>query len=341
MTSRLLYDNLLGHFPKTSLRMAFAYGSGVFHQVGNDNMKKNMIDLIFVVDDSLKWHQENVTRNPRHYSFLRYGGASAVNWVQNNFKSYVYFNTLVKCEDRVIKYGVISDHALKLDLKDWECLYTSGRLQKPVKMLFNDTDDSLETAQRVNLENAIHTAMLLLPDEFSEEELFEALASLSYTGDLRMTYGEDKNKIKSIVKPNIDRFRELYRPKLEKEEHLHWLKSQGKIQQSLCSASRIHHLNLLPKNLTDVLVEHYNADQRNRDTEEIFRALANDCQCRSLVRDSVSKIVKSSSTIQSVKGFFTAGIRKSLRYSLNKISKMKRSEALAQKTLKEKTTEAQ
>ena len=336
MTSKLLYDSLLGHFPKSSLRMAFAYGSGVFRQSGNADMKKNMIDLIFVVDDSLQWHQENIKQNPRHYSFLKYGGANAIDWEQNNFKSYVYFNTLVKCEDRTIKYGVISDFALKLDLKDWECLYTSGRLQKPVMMLHSDTDNSFELALRMNLENAVHTAMLLLPDEFSEEELYETLTSLSYTGDLRMTYGEDKNKIKSIVKPNMERFRELYRPMLEKEEHITWLESQGKIQQSLCVASRIHHLNLLPKNLTEVLVEHYNADQRNRDTEEIFRALAHDCQCRNLVRDSVSKIVKSSSTIQSVKGFFTAGFRKSLKYSLNKIAKMKRSEALAQQKLPER-----
>ena len=38
---------------------------------------------------------------------------------------------------------------------------------------------------KVNLENAVHTALLLLPEKFNEFQLYSALTSLSYTGKIR------------------------------------------------------------------------------------------------------------------------------------------------------------
>jgi hypothetical protein len=41
-----------------------------------------MIDLVFAVDDSAAWHQDNLRRNPGDYSFLKYLGADNVADIQ-------------------------------------------------------------------------------------------------------------------------------------------------------------------------------------------------------------------------------------------------------------------
>ena len=48
---------LVHRFPRSA--HAFAYGSGVFRQPGlYRRHEKPMIDLIFVVDDPITWHQQ-------------------------------------------------------------------------------------------------------------------------------------------------------------------------------------------------------------------------------------------------------------------------------------------
>ena len=52
---------------------------------------------------------------------------------------------------------------------------------------------------RMNLQSALHTALLLLPETFTEEALYMTLAGLSYAGDFRMVVGEDRNKGETFV----------------------------------------------------------------------------------------------------------------------------------------------
>jgi translocator assembly and maintenance protein 41 len=65
-------------------------------------------------------------------------------------------------------------------------------------------------ANQVNLASAFRTALLLLPEEFTESQLYEQIASISYLGDFRMRIGENPLKVRNIVEAQLDSFRLLY-----------------------------------------------------------------------------------------------------------------------------------
>jgi len=65
---------------------------------------------------------------------------------------------------------------------DWTTLYLSGRLHKPVHVIHSTHDAAIDAAIRTNLESAMHASLLLLPDYFTETQLFLTVASLSYSG---------------------------------------------------------------------------------------------------------------------------------------------------------------
>lgn len=62
----------------------------------------------------------------------------------------------------------------------------------------------------MNLASAVRTALLLLPEEFTELDLFETIAGLSYRGDFRMQVGENPHKVRNIVGAQLESFRSLY-----------------------------------------------------------------------------------------------------------------------------------
>ncbi len=141
MNNITLFNTILSRFPHKYIQFAFAYGSGVFKQTNNDDLSKNMIDFVFVVNDSVQFHAENIRLNKSHYSFLKYLGPYYISRIQNDFGAACYYNTLVPIkldsadQTCLIKYGVISQEALIQDLYDWDWLYMSGRLHKPVKII--------------------------------------------------------------------------------------------------------------------------------------------------------------------------------------------------------------
>lgn len=92
---------LLECIPQDTVGYAFAYGSGAVSQLGEKSDVK-MVDFIIVSNNSLKFHEENLQRNPCHYSALRYFGANTLTKLQRNFAARVFYNTHISYKVRFV-----------------------------------------------------------------------------------------------------------------------------------------------------------------------------------------------------------------------------------------------
>ena len=335
-----LYQRILSRFPG-NLSLAFAYGSGIFPQNDYAPPSSNMLDLILVVRDPYTWHKKNMAMNKLDYAMpLGFTGAKRITNLMENYGAKVYFNTNIKVENRNIKYGVISESNLIEDLVKWKTLYVAGRLHKPVYIIQQDFENSPQLLEglRSNLIAALLTSLIILPDSFSETDLFHTIAGLSYSGDFRMKFGEDINKVTNIVASNIDRFQQLYYPVLEGlcensaaiqdpyRGFVFWDKEQKTLEQDKTPLIQHYHLQKLPFELKLRLCRIFDMDARHiRDVEEILRSAARYPDLSDILHQSVIKIVQDSSKSQSMKGLLTAGVWTSAKYSFAKVQKMLKS----------------
>lgn len=337
------YKRILSKFPQNFV-FAFAYGSKVKKQLQNKTTD-DMVDIIFCVNNPNTWHEANLKHNPSHYSILKYFGHNFVSQYQN-FGAKVYYNPLVPIDDIWIKYGVIGTTDLITDLLEWSHLYLAGRLHKPVEILSKPLSTELDTALQLNLQSAVHTALLILPETFSEYQFYHTVSNLSYAGDFRMTFGENKNKVENIVKPQIINFRKLYKPFLltmqdyvdfplkeipNNDSSIKDYNSLGDYalfespiicSQDTSPLAKLHHLNQLPRWPQKALTRFWNKGTLRQDTEDVLRAIAYDPDCGPIVQQCINEIVWKSSVSQSLKGILTAGFIKSVKYSGRKIKKM-------------------
>ncbi|XP_069062762.1 phosphatidate cytidylyltransferase, mitochondrial isoform X2 [Pleurodeles waltl] len=281
-----------------------------------------MLDFVFAVDDPITWHTMNMTRNRNHYSFLKYLGSKQISVLQNNYGAGVYYNTLVPCDGKMIKYGVVSTDNLIMDLLHWKTLYVAGRLHKPVKILTQNEKGKLHTALISNLKSAVTAAFLMLPESFSEEELYIQIAGLSYSGDFRMIIGEDRSKVLNIVKANMSHFQKLYSSMLEECPQVVYKHTQGRLEIDKSPEGQFTQLMALPKTLQQKITALVDPPGKNRDVEEILLQVAQDPDCGVVVELGISGIVKPSSLSQSAKGILTAGVKKTVSYSMRKMFKM-------------------
>ncbi|XP_029548686.1 phosphatidate cytidylyltransferase, mitochondrial [Salmo trutta] len=319
----VLYRRVLSQFPQ-DISLAFAYGSGVFKQNGTSQgqMGKNMLDFVFAVDDPVTWHTMNLMQNRKHYSVLKFLGPRKISRIQDEHGAGVYYNTLVPVDGRIIKYGVISTDSLIDDLLHWKTLYIAGRLHKPVKILVQGENGKMRAALVGNLKSAVTASFLMLPESFSEEDLFLQIAGLSYAGDFRMVIGEDRSKVANIVKENVQHFRILYNNILQECPQVVYKPQQGKLEVDKSPEGQFVQLMALPRTLQQRITRLVDPPGKNRDVEEILLQVAQDPDCGSVVQQGISSIVKSSSITQTAKGIATAGLLKSLSYSTKKLQKM-------------------
>lgn len=383
---------------RAPIRYAFAYGSGVFPQSkssgripteaeiraihpkapaavqrAQDGTPK-MIDFIFGVTFTQHWHSLNLNQHRDHYSMLGSLGSGAVSYVQDKMGAGVYFNPYVVINGILVKYGVVNLDILEKDLREWDTLYLAGRLQKPVKILRDDA--RIRLANQLNLLSALRTALLLLPPNFTEAELYSTIAGISYMGDPRMSLPtENPKKVANIVGNNLPHFRRLYAPLIETLPNVEfndpgcradgWMSMENdanlRLAQDMDPVKRGNMVRRLPKSFREKLYFQYqkkfaiprgefdammeeskNEDSiqfRRREGGGFERRIAQDEpeELRSHVRQVIKQTVQWPSTTQSLKSGLTAGIPRTLRYLREKMAKAK--EGKAQKDGSEKKSD--
>ncbi|KAB5545881.1 mitochondrial matrix Mmp37-domain-containing protein [Coniochaeta sp. 2T2.1] len=367
---------------RAPIRYAFAYGSGVFPQTkssgriptdaelraihpkapaalqrAQDGTPK-MIDFIFGVTFTQHWHSLNLSQHRDHYSFLGSLGSGAVSAVQDKWGAGVYFNPYVVINGILVKYGVVNLDTLERDLREWDTLYLAGRLQKPVKILRDDA--RIRLANQINLLSALRTALLLLPPQFTERELYNTIAGISYLGDPRMAFPtENPQKVANIVGNNLPHFRRLYAPLVETLPNVEfddpgcrtegWMSMDNdanlRLRQDMDPVKRGNMVRRLPKSFRSKLYFQYQkkfaiptnefdkmmAESRSEDTTQFRKRqggafeqrIAQDepGQLRTHVRQVIKQTVGWPSTTQSLKSALTAGLPRMIRYLREKFEK--------------------
>lgn len=357
---------------RAPIRYAFAYGSGVFPQSKNNTATEaeiraihpkaptavvkaqtggpKMIDFIFGVGHTQHWHSLNMRQYPEHYSALGSLGSGAVSHVQDKWGAGVYFHPYITVEGVMIKYGVVNIETLCRDLSEWDTLYLAGRLHKPVKILRDNP--RVRLANQVNLISALRTALLLLPESFTEQQLFATIANISYLGDLRMAFPtEDPKKVSNIVNNNMVNFRRLYVPLIDSLPNVRFVDSKcndpewiydanttASLQQDMDPFRRGNMVRRLPKSFRSKLYFEYQKkfqmprlefnrmmEESNDDDVGSFKKqqgggfeqrIAQDSpeDLRNNIRGVIKNTISWPSTSQSIKAILTAGVGRSAKY---------------------------
>ncbi|KAF3925508.1 hypothetical protein AA313_de0207838 [Arthrobotrys entomopaga] len=332
---------------KAPIRYAFAYGSGVFSQGTSSSKDKPMIDLIFGVTYTQHWHSLNLTEHRDHYSFLGRLGSGVVARVQDGFGAGVYFNTYVELNGMMIKYGVVNLDTFCRDLTDWDTLYLAGRMHKPVKILRDDA--RVRLANQANLLSALRVALLLLPEKFTEQQLYHTIAGISYMGDPRMNlFVENPHKVSNIVSNQLPNFRRLYSPLVDtlpnlifKNDRKNTMPKDTTLLQDMDPVRRGNMVRRLPKTFRKRLYFQYQRKWQipqleyeelvgSEEQERLEGRMGGQFEQRiaddvAEIRKEVKAVIYSTigwpSTSQSVKGLFTTGWVKTWKYLQEKIKK--------------------
>ncbi|KAF8631057.1 hypothetical protein AX15_002663 [Amanita polypyramis BW_CC] len=328
-STRTLLESIVRKFD-APIRYAFAYGSGVFEQDGYDLQKpgaeRPMLDFMFAVTHASHFHSINMHQHASHYPLhARTFGSSYVSRMEE-FGPGVWFNAYVPVNGVMIKYGVTTVDNLCSDLLNWKTLYLAGRMHKPLRIIKDDA--RVRLTQQVNLTSAVRAALLTLPGEFSETQLFERIAGISYSGDPRMWLpAENRGKVANIVRKQGPQFKELYNRLVVGLPGVHWPSHSTTVQQDTAPQARAAHLRKLPSNLLEKVRDNF--ARKDPEAQAVFEAdesvywarLAGDERLPDSLQQEMRNIVRCPATVQSLKGLVSVGVGKSIRYSTSKMKK--------------------
>ncbi|KAH7836574.1 hypothetical protein Vadar_003021 [Vaccinium darrowii] len=272
---------------------------------------------------------KNLKINRDHYAswMVHLGGAKLITEVADEIGVGVHFNPFVTWKDKMFKYGVVRMDDLIRDILNWERFYLSGRLQKPVHVLVDNLD--IGNINSVNLRAATSAALLLSPSKFSEENLYGKICSLSYMGDLRMFFAEDKNKVNKIVQGQFTLFQSMYKPFLEEfaaKDLLRFTSSAGNqvnVSQDCALSAASSLVSRLPPTIRSEMTLRFGDKTHLSNSGKVTRELVIGSreEAAECMRKIVRRRVMVSSARQAVSGLLTVGAVSGVRYLANKMHK--------------------
>ena len=303
-----LNDVLSRDFPReTSLVLSF--GSGHY-----EASRKKETGVIFVVKNAVKWHQENYQMHKTHYksdgSLLSQRQVEELSFMEDHaifFKEKLSFSE----DDAPLTYGVLPLNSVINDLDSWEVLCAAGILHSPVNLVNYKIENSLKLvrAMQRNLFHATLVSLLLLPDSFTEDELYSTVSSLSQSSKvLTEGFSLPGNSIRSLYSAGSSAvFGCLYHPvllnmvKLSEQpgtpysNFFYWDRENRTIEQDKSEIVTNEHLKILPLRLQTLMCRVFDSNaQHIRDVEEIMKSIARYPEVEELVRLGIHEIIEES-----------------------------------------------
>lgn len=267
------------------------YGSGVNPQKGQEK-RKPQIDLIVVVKSLKDFHRQNIKLNKKDYSFLsRLFFKYAPNrWLKSGGK--ICYMTYIPFGESKYKIGTIEEEDFLNDLKLWETFYMAGRMQKPILVV--KATSEIEKAIDYNRHAGVEVTNLVIDkDKVLLKDFYITLGSLSYIGDTRMGIAENPDKVKNIVEGSFEFYNEIFGKNL-------------KIVDGEVIIDKDVDMDTLPDDLKEYL--DYYKDIPVSENIKNFLTLKN----------------KSKSLAQTIKGIFTTGPVKAIKYAFEKLKRGKK-----------------
>lgn len=294
-----LTSEILTRFPKNRISFCSAF-------VRDANQP---VEVLFCVDDSRKWHSENISMNPSHYSFMRFCGSSLLTQLQMYGGANVYCHPRVRLETgQIIEYETVSADDFCYDLNHWTELHLSGNLHKPFETIVAANSDEIAISIENNIQNVIRIALLLLPAKFSYEDLFLEIALCTYVGKhWRSSNEKNREDMRNMVKPKMQDYFRFYFPHL-KQHFSHCVRlpdqnelNDGEIEQDKSKLMNRKHLHILPsavlndlvltsgvENVTEKAINSYIRNQG--DLEDLKRLLAHRVR-RTVVEQEIKDLI--------------------------------------------------
>ena len=203
-------DLLFDPRAKALIKDAFAYGSATFNQKGNI---PSMFDLMISVSNTNLFHKYQLESFPCHYA--PWAAHRIVSFL-NDSSPNLYYNTGIRANGEVFKYGVIQSNNLSADLTEWKNLYAAGRLQKPLLILIESEktqkNNFINRTMSLKLASLINNINCQSPSNQEWASILKSIVELSYNGDVRMFIAENPLKIQKILESQFDSLLEIYKP---------------------------------------------------------------------------------------------------------------------------------